>query len=145
MRELTIETSGDARETGLLMHRMTALYHTDMLPWCDCTICEIFDIVKNLPYHEDPPDREYLQRPYMTMNQWGLGGDCDDKSICIGSWATLHGLPYRYVAVRAPGYLDLHHVFPEVYTRGNWIPLDATYNFNTLGQERERYDMRVII
>jgi len=145
MNMTTITTDGQARNTGPYMHRMVERYRNDMLPYVHLSLPEVFDLVKAVPFQEDPPDRELLQRPYLTMNHLGYGGDCDDKAICMACYARLVGTPYRFVAVRRADRNSLHHVFTELYIGNKWIHADATYPFNTLGCERERYSEYVII
>jgi hypothetical protein len=145
MIQTTVITDGRAIHTGPHMHRMVNQYHRDMLPYASMGLFEVFDLVKAVPFRYDPPDEEVLQRPYYTMRGMGRGGDCDDKAICLASWAKLNGIPYRFVAVRRPDRFSLHHVFTELYIEGRWVHADCTYSFNTLGCEREHYAERVVI
>lgn len=140
-----ISTDGSAKQTGVLMHGMVNRYYRDMLPYSKYSLGEIFDIVKSIPFREDPPYEETLQRPAYTMRNRAWGGDCDDKSICLASWAVLHGCPYEFIACRAFNKEALHHVYPEIFINGKWIICDATYPFNILGVERETYAEKTII
>lgn len=141
----TVQTKGYARETGKLMHQMVDTYYEDAVPFAHLTITEFFDFVKSIPFKDDPPDREFLQRPAYTFNQIGPGGDCDDKAIALASYCKLHAIPYRFVAVRRSDMPYLHHVFCELFINGQWIHADPTYKFNSLGRERESYVERQII
>lgn len=138
-------TDGSAEQTGRLMHKMVETYYMDMLPYSHLTLDEIFDIIKYIPFREDPRESETLMRPRHTMQMRGYGGDCDDKCIALASWAKMVGIPYRFVAVRRADRKKLHHVMCELYINGVWVHADPTYNFNTLGRERERYAEYVII
>lgn len=111
----------------------------DMAPYASCTLPEIFDIIKSIPFRPDPFDSETLMRPLYTMESRGTGGDCDDKSIALASWCKLNNIPYKFIAVRRPDMDTLHHVFTVIYIDGQWIHADPTYAFNTLGREREHY------
>lgn len=139
------KTNGKAAQTGPLMHHMVNTYHMDMAPHASLSLTEIYNLIKSIPYRPDPPYEETLMRPLFTMNSWGWGGDCDDKSIALASWAVLNSIPYRFIAVRSANHNILHHVFPQLYINSEWITTDATYNFNTLGREREQYIERVVI
>lgn len=145
MQTTLVKTDGLATTTGLYMREMVERYYLDMAPYAHLTLSELFDFVKNLPFRPDPDDCETLMRPLYTISMRGTGGDCDDKSIVIASWARLHSIPYRFVAVRRADRPVLHHVFPQLYIGDRWISADATYNFNTLGRERESYIERTII
>lgn len=145
MPETTIYTDGHAVSTGPRMHDMVRRFYGDMLPYASMTLPEVFNFIKSIPFRDDPADEEVLQRPYYTINGLGRGGDCDDKAIALASWAYLHGIPYRFVAVRRADMPYLHHVYPELYINGIWMHADATYSINTLGCEREPYAERVVI
>jgi hypothetical protein len=149
---IRIKTNGRACETGPLMREMVNRYFLDMAPFAHYSLIEIFDFVKNIPYREDPPNEETLMRPYFTIHGHGWGGDCDDKAIVIASWAKLvlppdpqTGRSYRFIAVRRADSDSLHHVYPEVFYKGEYIICDATYNFNRIGRLRENYAEYVII
>jgi len=138
-------TNGTAKETGQYMRKMVDRFHTDMAPYAHLSLFKIFSIIKNVPFHPDPPDNETVQRPLYTLQQQGSGGDCDDKCIALASWAKLNSIPYRFVAVRRPDMPRLHHVFCELWIEGKWLHADPTYRFNTIGREREHYAEYVVI
>lgn len=133
------KTDGLAASTGPLMHEMVRKYHNDMLPYASLSLPEVFDLIKSIPFRPDPPDVEVLMRPSYTMSMTGPGGDCDDKSIALASYAYLLNIPYRFVAVRRADKKELHHVYTELYINNKWIHADPTYSFNTLGRKREGY------
>jgi transglutaminase-like putative cysteine protease len=139
MQETIKETDGDVRKTGRLMHQMVRTYYQDMMPYCHLSPQEIFDLVKALPYRDDPEDVEALMRPAYTMAGQGYGGDCDDRAIVIASYAVCAGIPYRFVAVRRADMPDFHHVYTELFIGSKWTILDVTYSFNIYGQARARY------
>lgn len=121
-------------QTLAAMHALVEGYRDDMMPWVTLSPLEIFEKVKSIPYRYDPEPVEFLQRPYYTMSVTGPGGDCDDKAICIASWAKLNGYPYRFVVVGSPSSPDPSHVFAEVAFDGeNFIPMDVTYSFGVPG------------
>lgn len=150
--KITIRPLVNARKTGERMHRMIKKYYTDMAPWASYTLLEIYEKIKNIPFQDDPPGVELIKRPLYTMLQIGPGGDCDDLSICLCSWAALNSIPYHLIAVgrRKDGVkagklfggdkILLTHVFPILKIGGNWIIADATYNLNTLGRCLGHYD-----
>lgn len=147
MRVSHVLTNGLAVETGKLMRRMVDDFYLDMAPYAHLSLPDVFNLIKNLPFRNDPDDEETLMRPLYTMNMQGPGGDCDDKAIALASYFKLTATPWRFVAVRRPEKKDLHHVYTEYYNSisGRWIPADPTYGFNVLGREREKYAERVII
>lgn len=140
-----METKGTAIETGRLMHEMVDCYFMDMVPYSSYGLHEIFNIIKNIPFREDPPNEETLMRPAYTMHEQGWGGDCDDKCIAFASWCKLKGIPFRFVACRRKDKDRLHHVMCQIYIFDEWIDVDPTYNVNTLGIRREEYAECVII
>ena len=135
MRISMIETDGSVQKTGAIMRQVAKLYATDMAPYASLSILEVYDRIKSLPFRPDPVDLETVQRPFYTMNQTGLGGDCDDKAVCLAAYCNLQSIPYKFVALRRPDKKELHHVACEVYINGKWIFADPTYGFNTFGRE----------
>lgn len=134
----------DARQTGKLMHKMVDSYYLDMLPYAGLSVPEMFDKLKKIPFNADPDYIEVLKRPFYTMNQIGPGGDCDDKSIAMASYAKILGIPWRFLGVgrKNPNYdkILLTHVFTQLYINREWIDADCTYSFNILGMVRQPYD-----
>ena len=134
----------DAFQTGRAMHLMVNNYYYDMAPWADLSALEIFEVISSLPFNPDPKGKELIKRPFYTMERIGPGGDCDDKSIAVASWAKLNGIPYKFGAVGRKkkffGKIGLSHVYLEVYILGSWILFDSTYSFNVLGQNLGGYD-----
>lgn len=138
---LTLDEHVSVEQTLAGMHAMVEGYRDDMLPWAACGPLEIFDVLKRVPYRYDPgPGQfdedsvEFVQRPYYTMSGTGPGGDCDDKAVCLASWAVLNGIPYRFRVVGPAGSVEPSHVFAEILLNGNWTPMDVTYSFCTPGQ-----------
>lgn len=134
----------DLQQTSTEMYRLAFAWKEDMLPYASYTLQELFDLLKNIPFHPDPEDMEYLQRPWYTLNEAGDGGDCDDKMICVGAWANLLGIPFRFVAV---SYSEepLHHVLCELYIENRWLNFDPTYAFNVLGRPGSITQQRVVL
>jgi transglutaminase-like putative cysteine protease len=144
MQVYKIITDGKAKSTGKIMYRIVDLYYMDMAPYASLSLIEIFDRIKNLPYRPDPVDIETLMRPAYTMNNQGTGGDCDCKALALASYAKLHKIPFRFIAIRRPGRNNLHHVALELYVCNRWLFCDPTYSFNVLGRKREEAE-RVIL
>lgn len=126
------------------MKKVVDRYYLDMAPYASLSLIEIFDKIKNLPYRPDPVDIETLMRPAYTMTGTGSGGDCDCKALALASYAKLHSIPFRFIAIRRPGRKVLHHVALELYYSNRWLFADPTYRFNVLGRKREEAE-RVIL
>jgi transglutaminase-like putative cysteine protease len=145
MNEILVFTSGHAKQTGDYMRMMVDKFYTDMAPYAAFSLPEVYNLIKSLPYREDPEEAEVLMRPLYTMRMQGYGGDCDDKAIALASYCRLSGIPYRFIAVRDFHRNTLHHVYCQCYITsrvdptGKWITLDPTYSFCSLGRERKRY------
>jgi transglutaminase-like putative cysteine protease len=127
------------------MYRMASAWKQDMAPYATLPLSQVFNLLRLIPYRSDPPDVEFLQRPFHTLNRTGAGGDCDDKAIASGAWAHLNGIPFRFVAVSRYADRPLHHVFAEMYIGGGWIAFDPTYSFNVLGRPMCEYPQRVVL
>ena len=168
MKFLTLYPLENAFQTGRYMHKYVKEYYLDMAPFADYSLQDIFTEIANLPFYPDPPYVELLRRPayllygipfnisfsygersiFEWMRKYGRfpGGDCDDKSIAIGAWARLNGIPYRFLGVgrknphKKVKKVLLTHVYPELYIDGAWLTIDATYSYNTLGYNLGGYD-----
>ncbi len=134
----------DLQQTATEMYRIAFAWAEDMAPYASMSLQELFDFLKNIPFHADPEDMELLQRPWYTINEAGQGGDCDDKMICVGAYCHLRGIPFRFVAVSRDS-APLHHVLVELYIQGTWQIFDPTYAFNVLGRPECIYPQRVIL
>lgn len=144
MNIIKLTTDGKARSTGKIMRKVVEQYYTDMAPYASLSLPQIFDLIKSLPYRPDPVDVETLMRPSYTMTMRGYGGDCDCKALALASWARLHSISFRFVAIRRPGRKNLHHVALELYINNSWLFADPTYRFNVLGRKREEAE-RIIV
>ena len=75
-------------------------------------------------------------RPRYAIGFDRNGLDCKKKTILIGAYLKLNGIPYRLVATskRPDGHCT--HVFPQGFIAGEWINLDATYPTYQIGQSK---------
>jgi hypothetical protein len=148
---LTTRPLKNVKYTGKLMRELSVRYANDVSMFAHLSIIEFYDMVKNIPYKEDPKKVEFLQRPYYTLNQRGKGGDCDDKCIVMGAYLALAGIPFRFVAYGKKADGRLHHVIVEALitndnnTQGKWVHLDPTYSYNTIGVPLHQYQKRLVI
>lgn len=124
----------NVKHTGTVMVRLAEQYRGDVAPFAHMTLGQFFDKIRLIPYNRDPASTEFLQRPYYTLSGNRPGGDCDDKAICIGAYAVLHGYPFRFVAMGKQMGQPLHHVATDVMVNGQYVHLDPTYNTGVLGK-----------
>lgn len=147
--KISREKLRDAHYTGKKMYEMVDAYYWTMAPYATKSVIEMYDIIKALPFRPDPPTTEVLQSPYYTMRMIGPGGDCDDKSIALASWAKINGIPFRFIGVgrKKPGIkrIALTHVYTELYIDGEWISYDCTYSFNVFGKTLGPYDREEVL
>lgn len=132
-------------QTAHEMYRLATAWCEDMAEYASLSLPEVFDLLKNIPYRADPDGMEYLQRPFYTLTASGRGGDCDDKAICVGAWATLNQIPFRFVAVSESRDRDLHHVYTELYIGNSWVAFDPTYAYNVLGRPMGDFPVKMIL
>ena len=147
---LTIRPLKNVKYTGQLMRTLSVKYQNDAAMYGHLSLIQYYDLIKNIPYKPDPAKKEFIQRPYYTLNQRGQGGDCDDKAICIGAYCALASIPFRFVACGKKTGGRLHHVITEVLLddgKGSkqWLHVDATYSFNTIGKQLAPYPKRLVI
>jgi hypothetical protein len=98
---------------------------------------ELFEFVRKIPFL--PEKVETLKAPSVTIAD---GGDCDDKTIVVCAWALARKCPCRITLAgvkEEPG--RYHHVFPELFINGAWIPYDATYSYCIIGKTLPSYNV----
>jgi len=142
---LTVRPLKNVKYTGKLMRELSVRYQTDVAMYGHLSFIEFYNLIKNIPYKEDPKKQEFLQRPYYTLTGRGKGGDCDDKCICIGAYCAMAEIPFRFVACGALDNGRLHHVIVEVLIDNQWVHVDPTYAFNTIGKQLHNYKRRMVI
>lgn len=147
---LTVRPLKNVKYTGQRMRELAVLYQNDVAMHGHLSFMQFYDLIKNLPYKNDPKKQEFLQRPYYTLTQRGQGGDCDDKCICIGAYCAIAKFPFRFVACGKMENGRLHHVITEVLMDNDkgvksWIHVDATYAYNTIGKQIHRYPKHLVI
>ena len=135
----------DVQQTATEMYRLAFAWKEDMAPYATLSLPELFKFLKDIPWRADPGETEVLQRPWYTVNQIGIGGDCDDKAIAVGAYCHLHNLPFRFVAVSRSKDLDLHHVYTEIKINREWLIFDPTYAYNVLGRPMGAYAKRLVL
>jgi len=125
------------RQTGLEMGRLATTYKADVAPWASLSIGEFCEKIRAIPYRPDPPDREHVSRPYLTIHGYTDHFDCDDRAICVGAWAACRDWPFRFVAGGRPWAPMAHHVWCEVLPPGEseegWLYADCTYPHHRVG------------
>ena len=144
MRQTTTRNARNVQEVGQEMYRMAESYATDLGSLALLSFQEFFDHVKRIGYRKEPGRFQFLARQSWTQNGIGPIIACANKAILIGSWAYLHKLPYRFVAVSRFRNKPLSHVFAQVYINGNWQNADATYSWHQPFQNREFERMEVL-
>lgn len=107
------------------------------------TLQEIFDFIsKDIRYLADPMQLkaleggsiELLRSPKQTLI--AMAGDCDCKAVLSGSIFEKNNIPYRIAISSSREDKKFHHVYPEVFLKGEWRTFDPTYNYNYLWEEK---------
>lgn len=128
------------KETVRVIGDFAIRYQADAFPLLGMDAPTVFRFVADLPYVADPIGKETVSRPLYTLDPSYEPRDCDDKTVLIGAWAEMHGHPWRIVVVGKGN--RPHHVFPEVFLAGDWIPMDATYSKNEIGVYPRKWKFR---
>lgn len=82
-------------------------------------------------YRRDPYSVELLQDVWATMDRKRF--DCDDATIFLCAACEILGAPCRMVTVSTHANKEPSHVYPEAYVGGEWVALDATVPYSTVG------------
>lgn len=131
-------------QTVRQMKRLAYVYRDDVAQYATWSIQRFYNLIRSIPYRKDPDNKEVIKRPWYTLKRIGPGGDCDDKAIVIMAWAHVNNIRARFVAVGIYSRKGLHHIITELYYNGNWIHVDPTYSYNTLGRPLYRYVKRKV-
>lgn len=140
----TVSRLRSLEQTINVMRRLAVQHAGDLAPYATWPLSRIYNLVRALPYVRDPAGNELVKRPYYTLNGIGDGGDCDDKTVVLLAWAKLNGVPARIVVSGKSAKKPLHHVYPEVYINSEWVPVDATYSYNSLGRRLFKEEKRKV-
>jgi hypothetical protein len=101
-------------------------------PLSSLSLKEYFSFVAAIPYRKDTAPIEVVARPRHIINHRKLGMDCKKKTVLMGSYCELHGLPYRLVCSSRRADKKVHHIFPQVRLHGEYQNIDATYPDNKI-------------
>lgn len=123
------------------MFRLSRQYRGDVAEFSGDAPARFYDRVRSLPYIRDPQGVETVARPAYTLRPDWTPRDCDDKTVLLGAYAELCGIPYRFVAAGKGRFPQ--HVYPEFQLGGVWLPFDATYpDRSRLGKRLFRENFR---
>lgn len=133
----------DKKQTGRKMKYLIEKYHKDLekmytnkngsyMPLSQLTLREFFKMVRDIPYRKDSKPVEVISRPFHIMRHKILGMDCKKKCIVMCSYLRCHRLPYRLMSSSRKKSGEIHHVFPQVKLKNQWLNLDATYPHNKI-------------
>lgn len=110
--------------------RLAKAYAADVDEYHFADYVEAYLYVRALPFIEDPQGVETVARPAFSLSpRWTMNRDCDDKSTALGAFAERRGIKYRFAVVgeEMDNAKNPHHIYPEFFLDGRWIPMDATY------------------
>jgi hypothetical protein len=119
------------------MQDMVAKYADDVDFALDWPIEQFFGLVSHMPYVVEPLElkRQILQRPSLTFGQGPIKA-CANKAICVASWCSRKGYPWQFVVSANNVDRPFSHVFCRAKIEGVVVPIDATYFWNVLGDEK---------
>lgn len=112
------------------MFRLAKTYAADVDPYRFTDHIAAYVYVRALPFISDPEGIEMVARPSLTLQpSWTQNRDCDDKTTALGAFAERTGIQYRFAVVgeNESNAQNPHHIYPEFFLDGVWMPMDATY------------------
>jgi hypothetical protein len=132
-------------QTGDAMYELCSRFNSDLniiylqnskdeVPLSSLDISQFYDFVRKIPYKEDTKPIEVIGRPVKIIQLKKI--DCKKKAVLIGSYASYHNIPFRFVASSNRKDKKIHHVYPELYLSGKWVTFDATYSDYYIGQKK---------
>jgi hypothetical protein len=142
-------------ETPLLNRKQTALeikrlindFYTDLdiikIPFAGKLVAlsslpfnTYFDYIRRLPYKRDRAPVEQIGRPAWVMEKRANGRDCKKAAIMISAYLKYHRIPFRLIGSSTRKDRAIHHIFPQMFTGGQWVNVDATYSDYEIGQQK---------
>ena len=114
------------KDTVKIIFDFAEKFKNDLREFENDSIFKFYNYVRNLKYIPDPKGKETVSRPKYTKEiSWNGSRDCDDKTLLIMAFCNLAGIPSRAIVC---GQGDKpHHVYPEIFISGKWLPADSTY------------------
>lgn len=112
------------------MFRLCRQYAADVDAFNFRDYLDAYLYVRSLPFISDPDGIEMVTRPKYSLNPaWTKNRDCDDKTTALCAFAERRGIQYRFAVVgeERDNARNPHHIYPEFFLDGVWLPMDATY------------------
>jgi len=132
---------GSIEKTLNAVERLAKQYCHDTDIFKDLSLGEIFYLVsKKITYEKDPINFEFVMRPEKLLQR--KSGDCDDKTTFIlaifyATWPRIDIDGFGYSIVAQKGKANYHHIFPFVIINKKIKDFDATYDRNTMFENRD--------
>jgi hypothetical protein len=120
------------------MVKMVRKFATDMDFCLDWSVEGVFIMLSHLPYVVEPRElnTQILQRPSLTLAH-GPVKACANKAICMASWCHRKGYPWQFAVSANTKDGPFSHVFTVAKIEDVRVPLDCTYFWNVVGDERK--------
>lgn len=137
----------DRRQTAQRIKELINAYYTDLdiikipvagklVPLSALPFEQYFDYIRKLPYKRDKAPIEQIGRPAWVMEKRANGRDCKKAAIMISAYLKYHRIPYRLIGSSSRRDRAIHHIFPQMFTGGQWVNVDATYSDYSIGQQK---------
>lgn len=110
--------------------RLARTYAADVDEYNFRDFVDAYAYVRDLPFIENPPGVQLVTRPAFCLSpRWRLNRVCVDKTTALGAFAERRRIKYRWAVVGEDldNSKNPHHIYPEFFIEGQWIPMDATY------------------
>jgi hypothetical protein len=137
----------DRKQTSCEIKRLVNEHYSDLdiiyvpvggslVPLSSFSFEKYFDYIRKLPYKRDKAPIELIGRPAWIMEARAKGMDCKKKACMVAAWLKYHKIPFRFIASSGREDKQIHHIFPQMYQRGVWVNVDATYSDYSIGQQK---------
>ena len=142
----------DKKQTIKRMFEICRKYHGDLndifisyrgknIALSDLPLQDFFNFVKSIPFLRDDDPVEIVARPKIIIENYlsGIGKDCKKAAVLIGSYLEAKKIPWRLATISTNKNKQIHHIFPQAdfYNNGEYLNLDATYNYMKMFGEKE--------
>lgn len=108
------------------MYNMVSKYASDLGDLSKMPLQAFYDKVRLIPYRRDVLGQETVARPSLLLSEFPAL-DCKKKSILMGSYLLLNGIPFRFIASSQRKDAKFHHVYVQAKIGDTFKNVDATY------------------
>lgn len=119
-------------QTAKNIYEIAKKFKYDLLPFKDWSLDQFYNYVHNIPfvndsiYSDSENDYEVVTRPLYLLDREAFPEiDCKKKTTLFAAFAEMQGWTYIITAISEYEGVEPHHVYMQLWTGDDWLPVDA--------------------